>query len=103
MIPYIAPWDAGLPAPSTERLAEPPGLRQVVVHRADAAYGFLHDNAITWHDGELVAAWYDCPRGEMEEISCIRARRSHDGGLYIIYSSEKHHSARSIVPVAALR
>ena len=81
MMPYIGPWDAELPAPSAERLAEPPGLRQVVVHRADADFGFLHDNAIAWHDGELVAAWYNCPRGEMEGISCIRARRSRDGGL----------------------
>ena len=80
MMPFFGPWAPEIPVPEAARLAEPPGLRQVVVHRADAAFGFLHDNAVAWHDGELVAAWYNCPRGEMEGISCIRARRSRDGG-----------------------
>ncbi len=52
----------------------------VVVHRADAEFGFLHDNTVIWHDGALVAAWYNCPAWEMAEASCIRCRRSRDGG-----------------------
>jgi predicted neuraminidase len=75
------PWDIRKPLPTAETLAAPADLRHVVVHRADAAFGFLHDNALAWHEGELVAAWYNCPRGEMEGASCIRARRSRDGGL----------------------
>jgi hypothetical protein len=51
-----------------------------MVHRADAAFGFLHDNAVAWHGDTLFAAWYNCPAWEMAESSCIRGRRSRDGG-----------------------
>lgn len=57
-----------------------PGARTVVVHRADAQYRFLHDNAIASHEGVLFAAWYNCPEGEIAGESCIRGRRSADGG-----------------------
>lgn len=77
----VLPWDAQTPFPAVASLQAPQGLRQAVVHRADAAFGFLHDNAIVWHDGELIAAWYNCPKDEMEGSACIRARRSRDGGV----------------------
>lgn len=73
-------WKADCPVPAVEALERPRGTVDVVVHRADERYRFLHDNALVWHDGTLFASWYNCPRHEMVEASCIRARRSRDGG-----------------------
>lgn len=73
----LEPHLAALPA---SRLPDLPAARCQVVQRADATFGFLHDAAITAHSGVLHAAWYNCPQGEIVGASCIRGRRSHDGG-----------------------
>ncbi len=74
-------WLGASAFPSAGDLREPEGVRHTVVHRADEALGFLHDNAVVSHTGVLFAAWYNCPKGEIVESACIRARRSHDSGL----------------------
>ena len=74
-------WDESVAFPTRESLAFPDGATDVMVHRAGAdAYSFLHDAAIVQHKGNLFAAWYNCPRGEMVGESLIRGRRSQDGG-----------------------
>ncbi len=78
--PAFELWDPAVPFPAPEALAPPPGSRAAVVHRADDAYGFLHDCQIAMHRGTLFASWYNCPRSEMEEASLIRGRCSTDGG-----------------------
>ena len=76
----FAVWDPSVPLPPPDSLAYPSGAVDVVVHRADEEYRFLHDNAIMWHGDTLFAAWYNCPSGEIQGASCIRSRRSHDAG-----------------------
>ena len=77
----FALWNEKVSWPAAEPQRErPEGAVDVVVHRADAEYQFLHDNAVVWHEGALFAAWYNCPRGEMQHASAIRGRRSKDGG-----------------------
>lgn len=51
-----------------------------VVHAPDDEYGFLHEAAITEHNGELFASWYNCPSQELSGLTPIRERRSCDGG-----------------------
>jgi hypothetical protein len=80
ILPDYALWDARTPVPPVEELARPRGATDVMVHQADPAFGFLHDNAVAWHGDTLFAAWYNCPAWEMAESSCIRGRRSRDGG-----------------------
>jgi hypothetical protein len=77
MIHLLNPALAGCPPAS---LPPAEGARSGVVHRTDDAYRFLHDCSIVWHRDELLAAWYNCPRGEIVGESCIRGRRSNDGG-----------------------
>ena len=38
-------------------------VRSEVLHRADNAYPFLHDSAVTVFGGRLLAAWYNCTEG----------------------------------------
>ena len=73
-------WDEQVPLPSPEDLDYPDNVFDVVVHRADEEYQFLHDNAVVWHGDTLFAAWYNCPKAEIAGSSCIRSRRSLDGG-----------------------
>jgi hypothetical protein len=74
-------WDKTLPLPTRQQLTYPVGAVDVVVHRATGdGYDFLHDAAIVQHKGFLLAAWYNCPRGEMIGAAVIRGRRSCDGG-----------------------
>ena len=73
-------WDRELPLPRPERLSVPEAAFDVMVHRADETFQFLHDNAVVWHGNTLFAAWYNCPKGEIQEASCIRGRRSTDHG-----------------------
>ncbi len=76
----FALWDDSVPLPSPESLHYPQATRDVLVHRADDEYKFLHDNAVVWHENTLFAGWYNCPTHEMVEASSIRARRSLDEG-----------------------
>ncbi|MCC6696704.1 MAG: exo-alpha-sialidase [Candidatus Hydrogenedentes bacterium] len=76
----FALWDEHAPLPIPDTLQYPANAFDVVVHRADEEYQFLHDNAVVWHGDTLFAAWYNCPKGEIQGSSCIRARRSQDGG-----------------------
>jgi hypothetical protein len=76
----FALWDEGVPLPSPDELAYPDAAVDVVVNRADPEYQFLHDNAVAWYGDTLFAAWYNCPKGEIQDSSCIRARRSRDNG-----------------------
>lgn len=73
-------WDPMVPLPQFDDLAYPSDARDGVVHRADAAFRFLHDNAVVWHNQTLFAAWYNCPAAEIVGASCIRGRRSFDQG-----------------------
>jgi len=73
-------WDERVPLPAPENLAWPERAFDVVVHRMDEEFQFLHDNAVVWHQNTLFAAWYNCPRAEIEDASCIRSRRSLDAG-----------------------
>lgn len=81
-LPVYPLWDAAIPFPAREALALPAGIERHVLHRAGRdRFDFLHDAAITEYRGALFAAWYNCPRGEMEEASVIRGRRSTDQGI----------------------
>jgi len=100
-------WDKTLPFPTRQQLTYPADAVDVVVHRAGAdGYDFLHDAAIVQHKGFLLAAWYNCPRGEMVGESMIRGRRSRDGGrtwsgLEVIAADVKKQGVL-YVPVAFL-
>ncbi len=76
----FALWDEQVPWPALHERQRPEGAVDVLVHRACEEYRFLHDNAVVWHADTLFAAWYNCPRHEMQEASAIRGRRSRDGG-----------------------
>ncbi len=76
----FAPWDEQVPWPAPHERQRPEGAVDVLVHRACEEYRFLHDNAVMWHGDTLFAAWYNCPRREMQEASAIRGRRSRDRG-----------------------
>ncbi len=65
---------------AAEELPDLRGAVDVVVHRMDDLYRFLHDNAVAWDGPVLHAAWYNCPEHEIAGASCIRGRRSPDGG-----------------------
>jgi len=100
-------WDERLPFPQRESLRYPEGTVDVVVHRAGAdGYGFLHDAAIVQHKGDLFAAWYNCPGGEIEEESLIRGRTSLDGGRSWsqpeVVASDARGEGIFYVPVALL-
>lgn len=43
-------------------------------------YGFLHEAAIIEYEGQLFAAWYNCPKKELADSSPIRFSKSFDGG-----------------------
>ncbi len=73
-------WDENVPLPSPESLTYPDQAVDVMVHRMDEEFRFLHDNAVVWHKDILFAAWYNCPRAEIAESSCIRSRRWLDAG-----------------------
>jgi hypothetical protein len=75
----FALWNDQVPWPSLEKRHRPEGAVDVLVHRACAEYRFLHDNAVVWHGDTLFAGWYNCPRGEIQDSSSIRGRRSRDG------------------------
>ncbi|MBN8857839.1 MAG: exo-alpha-sialidase [Sphingobacteriales bacterium] len=64
-----------------DQLVYPEGIRHILVEPDNDEYKFLHDPAIIYHKDALVAAWYNCPEEEIEDESCIRARRSFDGGV----------------------
>ena len=78
-VPFWAPEQ---PLPTRESLRYPPGTRDCLVHwTADSDdYLFLHDPAIAEHGGRLYAAWYNCPRFEVEEAAVVRAKWSEDQG-----------------------
>jgi hypothetical protein len=67
-------------APASE-VNFPDSIKHILIEPSDGAYQFLHDPAIVHHEGQLIAAWYNCPRTEIADESCIRARRSSDRGL----------------------
>ena len=100
-------WDANTPLPAAESLRRPAGATDVMVQRAGAdRYHFLHDSAIVAHKGVLFAAWYNCPRGEMQGESLIRGRRSQDGGRtwskVEVIAADRHKRGILYVPVAFL-
>jgi len=76
----VSLWDERVPYPSRESLSHPRSATDVMVHRASGKYNFLHDANIVAHKGKLLAAWYNCPRGEMVGESVIRGRWSTDRG-----------------------
>ena len=103
----FALWDEDVPFPGREELRYPDGAKDVMVHRAGAdGYNFLHDSAIVEHNGMLLAAWYNCPQGEMAGQSLIRGRRSHDGGRawsqVEVIASDRKQQGILYVPVAFL-
>jgi hypothetical protein len=98
-------WDNHLPFPLEESMSYPKGAVDIIVHRAGSDnYGFLHDAAIVEHKNVLYAAWYNCPSGEMEEISLIRGRRSIDKGLnwseIEVVASDKKMKGIMYVPIS---
>ena len=72
--------DPALAGRAADELPALPGAVTRVVQRADEEYRFLHDNAVAWHGDTLFAAWYNCPQHELVGSSCIRGRRSRNGG-----------------------
>jgi len=100
-------WEPHTPFPRKEDLRYPAGATDVMVHRAGAdRYSFLHDAAIVAHKGTLLAAWYNCPRGEMVGESLIRGRRSQDGGRtwseVRVIAADRRKQGIMYVPVACL-
>jgi hypothetical protein len=78
---HFALWDENVPFPRREDLCFPEGATDIMVQRSGSDnYDFLHDTAIVDHKGTLLAAWYNCPKGEMIGESVIRGRRSQDAG-----------------------
>lgn len=100
-------WQSDVPFPSPDHLAFPEGATDVVVHRAGSdKYNFLHDSAIVEHKGVLYAAWYNCPKDEIEGESLIRCRRSADKGLtwseVEVIAADRDNRGTMYVPVAFL-
>lgn len=58
LLPFLAP----LAVLRAADLPFPDGIQHIRVERSDSdPYKFLHDPAIEVHQGELFAAWYNCP------------------------------------------
>ena len=57
-----------------------PDAEAQIIQRPDEKYSFLHDCMITKYHGKIYTAWYNCPKGEMQEDSVIRGRISADDG-----------------------
>ncbi len=66
---------------SGDKLHFPDEIRHVLIEPNNDRDKFLHDPIIIGHKKELIAAWYSCPEAEIVGESCIKARRSTDGGL----------------------
>lgn len=100
-------WNNKLPFPSQEDMPYPNGVKDIMVHRAGSDdYNFLHDAAIVEHKNILFAAWYNCPKGEMQESSLIRGRRSADDGFtwsdVEIIACDKDKKGIMYVPISFL-
>lgn len=104
-LPVYPIWDESIPYPEREALTPPAGMTRQVIHRAGSdEYNFLHDVAVTVFDGTLIAAWYNCPEGEMEEASVIRGRRSLDQGktwsFVEVIAEDREKAGVMYVPIA---
>lgn len=99
-------FQSGIPRKPSQELTFPEGIRYAMVETNSADHKFLHDPAIIHHRGELIAAWYSCPEGEIVDESSIRARRSHDDGLtwsdIEVIAEDKSKSGLFYVPVQLL-
>jgi hypothetical protein len=100
-------WTEQQPFPRRESLRYPDGASSRMIQRAGAdEYQFLHDAAIVEHQTMLVAAWYNCPKGEMQGESLIRGRRSWDGGRtwsdVEVIAADRNRQGILYVPVAFL-
>jgi hypothetical protein len=100
-------WPSNRPFPRAEELGRPAGQRDVLVEGSDSdQFRFLHDPAIVVHQGELLAAWYNCPEQEIVGASLIRGRRSRDGGrswsTLEVIAADRDHKGIFYVPVQLL-
>ena len=102
-------WAVGAAMPSEETLKYPDGHLSIMVSRASfkpGEYSFLHDPTIVEYKNGLFAAWYNCPKAEMQETSVIRGSRSQDGGKTWsapeMIASDKDNKGIMYVPVALI-
>jgi len=102
-IQFYADENSKVPA---SQLQFPAGIRHIPVERSNDNYKFLHDPAIVYHKGALIAAWYNCPSEEIADESRIRARRSYDEGktwsAVEIIAADKEKKGIYYVPVQML-
>ena len=91
---------------SASQLSFPDGIQHIPVEQSNDKYKFLHDPAIIAHKGALIAGWYNCPEEEIADESCIRARRSLDGGTtwsgVEVIAEDKEKKGIYYVPVQLL-
>lgn len=89
-----------------DQLKFPDDIRHIMIEPGNDDYKFLHDPTIIHHKKALVAAWYNCPSEEIADESCIRARRSYDGGktwtALEVVASDKEKKGIYYVPAQLL-
>jgi hypothetical protein len=59
---------------------KPTGMKATIVHKADAAFPFLHDTMVVPLLGKIFMAWYNCSEAEIVGRTVIRGCWSDDGG-----------------------
>lgn len=74
-------WAPEAPWPHLESLPLPPESSHRLIHRADAAYQFLHESIITSHGGKIVIAWNNSPGAESEPGTVVRWLESDEDFL----------------------
>ena len=60
---------------------KPTGMKATIVHKADAAFPFLHDTMVVPLLGKIFMAWYNCSEAEIVGRTVIRGCWSDDGGV----------------------
>jgi hypothetical protein len=79
--PRYVLWDPAVPLPRPGKVPDLRCVTHSVVHRAvPGEYQFLHESAVTVHDGKLVAAWANDPRDENSAEGIVRAAWSSNRG-----------------------
>ncbi len=79
---FLTPWPADVPLPNPEEVDFPTGAVHTIVQDCDKDpdYGFLHETAVSVWQNEVIVAWYNNIKQELQGKTLQRARRSRDGG-----------------------
>ena len=69
--PFIV-WEPGTPFPNVSDLQLPDRITNIMLHRSDDDFKFLHESAIVHHRGRFFVAWNNSPEGESAKGTVVR-------------------------------